>query len=92
VAYVLTSRKGHGVAPADVAEYLWTIVSLPGMRRPSGEKQLYLRAIELFEMHSTINMADALVMARAEKLAIPLATFDRALDQLPYAESWQFLD
>jgi predicted nucleic acid-binding protein len=92
VAYVLTSKRTYGVPREDVADYLRTIVDLTGMRFPTGEKTLFLRAIELFGNHPAIKMADALVMARAERLHIPLATFDRDLDRLPYAESWTFLD
>jgi len=92
VAYVLTSKRIYGVPRADVAEYLSIIVNLPGMKLPRGEKSLFLQAIDYFGRHPNIKMADALVSARAERQRIPLATFDKALDQLPYAESWNFPD
>jgi predicted nucleic acid-binding protein len=62
------------------------------MKLPRGEKRLFLQAIDSFGRHPNIKMADALVLARAQKQRIPLATFDRALDRLPYAESWGFPD
>lgn len=89
-ASVLTSRNLYAVPRADVVEYLSTFVSLPGVRLPRGERRLFLRAIELFGLHPKISMADALIVARAEKQQRPLATFDQAMDRLPYAESWQF--
>jgi predicted nucleic acid-binding protein len=92
VAYVLTSKRIYGVPRADVADYLTIIVNLPGMKLPRGEKRLFLQAIDSFGRHPNIKMADALVLARAQKQRIPLATFDRALDRLPYAESWGFPD
>ena len=92
VASVLTSKKLYGVSRSDAADYLRTVVSLSNVRLPRGEQRLFLRAIELFSMHSNVSMADALMVARAERQQIQLATFDRALDSLPYAESWQFED
>ncbi len=90
VASVLSSRRLYQVPRADVADYLAAFIGLPGLRLARGDQSLFLRAIELFGQHSSISMADALIVARAERQHIPLATFDRALDRLPYAESWQF--
>jgi predicted nucleic acid-binding protein len=92
VASVLTSPRLYRVSRIDAAEYLATFVNLPGLRLARGDRSLFLRAIELFGRHSAISMADALIVARAERQQIPLATFDRALDRLPYAESWEFQD
>lgn len=92
VAYVLTSKRLYGLPRSEVAAYLATIVSLPGMRLARGEMSLFLQAIDYFGKHTSIKMADALVIARAERQRIPLATFDKALNRLPYAESWEFPD
>lgn len=90
VAYVLTSKRNYDLDRDFVMELLRTIVEMPSFQFHRGQKAHLLRAIELFGSHSTIGMADALMVAHAETRAIPLATFDESLDKLPYAESWTF--
>jgi predicted nucleic acid-binding protein len=88
VAYILMSRHHYGLESSLVAGYLNALIELRGMRLPRGERSLFLRALELFENYPGLEMADCLVAARSERLGIPLATFDRKLNELPIVESW----
>lgn len=86
-AYVLMSSSHYGLDRETVAGYLGLIVNADGMRLPRGEKSLFLRALDLFATYP-IEMADALVAARSERLGIPLATFDKQLAGLSAVEPW----
>lgn len=88
IAHVLMSDRHYKIDNRTVADFLRTIVLLPGMRLARGEKVLYLRAIEILSDNPGLGMADSLIAARSERLGIPLATFDRKLAALPSVEAW----
>lgn len=88
-AYVLKSRQHYGLDNETIADYLSVVMSLPGLHLGQGEKPIFLRAIEIFRNYPKIEMADALVAARAERSGIKLATFDRRLANLPFVDAWE---
>lgn len=88
IAYALVSKRHYGLDHHTVADFLRTIISLPGMRLARGEKSLYLRAIDIFADRPGLEMADSIVAARSERLGIPLATFDLRLAKLPGLDVW----
>jgi predicted nucleic acid-binding protein len=89
VCYVLASKKHYGLPPADIANYLRPVLRMPALRLPRGDKQLYLRALNIYTANPTLEFADAIIAARCERLNIPLATFDERLAKLPTITRWQ---
>ncbi|MGH2532545.1 MAG: PIN domain-containing protein [Thermomicrobiales bacterium] len=89
VAYVLASRKHYNVPAPEIAAYLAPILRMPGMKLPRGEKRLYLRALDIYVANPKLEFADSIVAARAERLGVPLATFDDDLARLPFVTRWQ---
>lgn len=87
-AYILMSNSHYGLERTRVAGYLSALLELGGLRLPRGERGILHRALELFENSRGLEMADCLVAARSERLAIPLASFDRSLAALPSVEAW----
>jgi predicted nucleic acid-binding protein len=88
VAYVLASKAHYALPAADIVTGLATILRLPGMRFPRGEKKRYLRALELWASFPALGLADALVAATALERGVQLATFDRDFDRIPELERW----
>lgn len=88
VAYVLASKKHYNVPASEIATYLAPILRMPGMKLPRGEKRLYLRALDIYVAHPQLEFADAIVAARAKRLGVPLATFDRNFARLPFVIPW----
>ena len=78
IAYVLASI--YGMSRADVAETLRAVVSFRPIRVL--DKDLLLRAIEVFEVHR-IDFADAYLVAIAERTGVGVvASFDRSIDRV----------
>ncbi len=89
VCYVLGSRRHYHLSAPEIAALLIPLIRLPGFKFPPGEKALYLRAFEIYVANSKLEYSDSLIAARAERLGIPLATFDEALARLPFVTRWQ---
>ena len=88
VAFVLASKHHYATPPADIVADLKRILQMTGFRLAAGDKQRYLRALDLYAAHPTWGLADAIVAATVEMLGIPLATFDRHFDRLPGIARW----
>lgn len=89
VCFVLHSKRQYGVAPADIADLLEPILRFPGFHLPSGVKQRYRRALDLWAATPQLEFVDALTVASVEKTDISLATFDSHFDALPDITRWQ---
>ena len=89
VCYVLASKKHYNLTAADIAAYLAPLLRMPGLKLPRGEKRLYLRALDIYVAYPKLEFADAIIAARAERLGIPLATFDEDLAKLPFLSRWR---
>lgn len=88
VCHVLGSGRHYRLPPPEIAALVVPIISLPGFKFPKGEKAIYLRAFEISLAYPRLRYADSLIAARAERLGIPLATFDEALGRLPFLTRW----
>jgi predicted nucleic acid-binding protein len=89
VAYVLTSKKEYDLPSADVAALLATLLRMPNVRFPRGDKQRFLRALDLWATHPNLGLADCIVATTAILRDAELATFDRGFDRLPGLKRWQ---
>lgn len=90
ICYILTAKTHYALSVEDVISYMRTLLSLDGLWFPAGEKRIYLRALDIWEEHPKILYSDSLVAARAERLNVPLATFDKRLSRLPFLDHWTF--
>lgn len=86
---VMTSRAQYGRTVTETISKLRPLFSLPGFRFPSGDKAIYLRALDIYEANPKLEFADSVIAARAERLGVPLATFDERLGKLPFLTRWQ---
>jgi predicted nucleic acid-binding protein len=91
VAFVLHSKAHYALPVPTITGQLRTILRLPGVRLPRGQKRVYLRALDLWETHPKLGFADAIVAASVELRGIPLASFDRHFDAIPGLVRWQRL-
>jgi len=89
VAFVLGSNKHYGRPASEVAEHLASILQMPGLILPPGDLQVYLRAVEIYSANPKLEYADSIIAARAERLGVPLATFDERLGKLDIVNRWQ---
>lgn len=88
VCYLLSSPRMYRVPVPKIVEMMTDIIRLPGFNMPRGEKRLILRAFEIYLDHPRLEFSHSLIAARAERLKIPLATFDEALGRLPFITRW----
>jgi predicted nucleic acid-binding protein len=88
VCYVLGSKSHYGLPPETIVSYLAPILRLGSFKLPRGDKQIYLRAFEIFGANPKLEFSDSVIAARAEHLGVPLATFDEALGRLPVVDRW----
>jgi predicted nucleic acid-binding protein len=65
-----------------------SILNLHHFKLPPGDKAVYLRAFEILTARPSLGFPDSVIAARAEKLDIPLATFDKRLARLPFLKKW----
>lgn len=88
VAYVLAAKAHYNLPAAAVAAALKSFLRLRGLKLPTGERRLYLRALDLYAAHPYLGFADAIVAERVRATGIPLATFDAHFDRLPDIVRW----
>ena len=88
VCYVLESKSHYGLPPETIVGYLAPILRLGGFKLPRGDKQIYLRALEIFVANPKLQFSDSVIAARSEHQNVPLATFDEALGRLPSLTRW----
>lgn len=82
VVYVLSSRSIYNLTADAIAQRLRPLLSIRGLRFP--EKNICLRALEIFESYPTLDFEDALTVARVEHGDIDeLVSYDRGFDQIP---------
>jgi predicted nucleic acid-binding protein len=89
VAYVLAARSHYNLPAADVAAALKSFLNLRGVKLPTGERRLYLRALDLYAANPQLGFADAAVAERVRAAGIPLATFDAHFDGLAGITRWR---
>lgn len=89
VCYLLESKRHYGRDVQEIVNAVSGILSWPGFRFPTGEKELYLRALDLWAQHPKLGFADSVIAARCERDGHELATFDRHFRDLPFLRFWQ---
>lgn len=86
VAYVLASPRQYGLSAAEIAARLKPILALRAFKHP--HKRRYLRALDIWMSYPRLGFEDALTVAELEETGLPLATFDRDLDDIPGIRRW----
>jgi len=88
ICFILCSAKQYGFDPDRVVVYLRTMLGWPGWVFPPGDKDVYLRALDIFAEHPKLEFSDSVIAARAEAVGAQLATFDERLARMPFVERW----
>jgi predicted nucleic acid-binding protein len=79
---VLSSRALYNRPRAEIRERLAAIIALPGVEMP--DKDLYLKALDLYASAPTLDFVDALLVIYAEEgTPAEVISFDEDLDRVP---------
>ncbi|MBA2470466.1 MAG: type II toxin-antitoxin system VapC family toxin [Chloroflexia bacterium] len=89
VCYVLHSPRQYGYDVPKIVKAVTSLVMLPGLDFPSGDRDIYLRALDLWSQHPKLGFADSVIAARCERAGHELATFDRHFQDLSFLQLWQ---
>ena len=89
VCYILSSPKHYGQAAAAIAPVLSAMLQWPGFHFPAGERELYVRALDIWEMHPELEFSDSIIAARCERAGHELATFDKHFAALSFVQLWR---
>lgn len=88
VAYILASKAHYNQTVEDITRGLRLLLGMPGFRLPPGAKRRYLRALDVWDSHPRLGLADAIIAASVEEPDIPLATFDSHFTSIPSIRLW----
>jgi predicted nucleic acid-binding protein len=88
ICFVLGSAKHYRLDANQISDYLRPLIRMSGFKFARGEKAIYLRALEIFSTFPKLEFADSVIAARAERLELPLATFDRRLSKMSFVNLW----
>ena len=88
VVYILTSSQHYGAPRATAATGLKALLQPRACRMP--EKDVSLRALDIWVAESRLSFPDALAAAYSVMRGYELATFDRALSRAPGVVTYQF--
>jgi len=89
VCYVLESKSQYGRNVDEIVDAIMDMLSWPGFWFPRDDKEMYLRALDLWSQHPQLGFADSVIAARCERAGHELATFDRHFQELPTLQLWQ---
>ena len=83
VVYVLASpRSGYHLSPAEIRARLVPLLRLKGLRL--AHKRVYLRALDLYVAHPSLDFEDVLSVAHMERLGInEILSYDEDFDKVP---------
>jgi predicted nucleic acid-binding protein len=82
VVYVLASRVSYQLTRADIRARLTPVLGLRGLKLP--QRRVYLRALDLYVAHPSLDFEDALCVAHMEPDGIgDIASHDRDFDRVP---------
>jgi predicted nucleic acid-binding protein len=87
VVFILSSRRHSALPRPEVAALIRPIFGLRGCALRN--KSRVTRALDLWVANQRVSFVDALMAAYAMDLGVPLATFDRALAEVPGLSLWQ---
>ena len=81
VLYVLTSRRQYHLSHPDAAARVRPIIALRGLKL--AHKRVYLRALDLFSAHTSLDFEDAIIIAHMERLKLrDLYSYDSDFDPI----------
>lgn len=89
VCYVLHSPRQYGYDVPKIVDAVMSLVMLPGIEFPGDDKNVYLRALDLYRSSPNLGFADSVIAARCEQAGHELATFDRHFADLSFLQLWQ---
>lgn len=89
VCYVMTSRRQYDASVDEAVTALEPILRLAALKFPSGDREIYLRALSIWQKYPKLEFADSVIAARCEVNGWELATFDKRLGSLPTVTRWQ---
>lgn len=82
IAYVLSSSKLYRISPSEIAARLRPLLLARGLQLP--DKQIYLRALDLYSSRPSIGLEDALTVAHFELDGLEaIYSYDRDFDRIP---------
>jgi len=76
VCYVLSSPRQYGRSAAEIVPALLALLQLPGFRLTQADREVYVRAFELWNELPKLEFSDSVIAARCERAGHNLATFD----------------
>src|SRR5687767_7421690 len=88
VSYVLSAKTHYRLSVSDIVAGMKSLLGMRGFKLPTGEKRLYLRALDLYAANPQLGFADAIIAERVRAAGIPLATFDAHFDGLQGITRW----
>jgi predicted nucleic acid-binding protein len=81
VVYVLASRISYQLPRADIRARVLPVLNLRGLKLP--HRRVYLRALDLYVDHPSLDYEDALCVAHMEREEIQeIVSYDRDFDRL----------
>ena len=81
VVYMLSSLTLYNLAAQDIRARLLPVLTLQNFQLP--QKDVYLRALELYEMYPTLDFEDVLSVAHMEETGVQvLLSYDRDFDRM----------
>jgi predicted nucleic acid-binding protein len=82
VVFVLASRVSYQLPRPDIRARLTPVLSLRGLKL--SHRSVYLRALDLYATHSTLDFEDALCVAHMERSGNgDIESYDRDFDRVP---------
>jgi predicted nucleic acid-binding protein len=80
--YVLASRAHYKLSPGAIRDRLTPILALRGLR--ISHKRVYLRALDLYALHPSLDFEDVLSAAHMESQGIrEILSYDTHFDRIP---------
>ena len=89
VCYVLQSPRQYGYDVPKIVDAVMSLVMLPGIDFPGDDKDIYLRALDIFRSSPKLGFADSVIAARCERAGHELATFDKHFADLSFLHLWR---
>lgn len=89
LAWLLGSRNHFGLGPDTVIDLMRSVLNWPGWFFPDGDRQIYFRALDIWELDPRLEFSDSVIAARAEALGATLATFDARLAKAYPGAAWE---
>jgi predicted nucleic acid-binding protein len=81
VVFILASRVSYQLARPDIRARLTPVLGLRGLKLP--HRSVYLRALDLYVTHGSLDFEDALCVAHMERTGIrEIESYDRDFDRV----------